>query len=112
MAIRRSRTRRAGRRRTRRAGRRRTRRGGLFGTPAKKKKRAWNASDVALGVFAAPVEGVRLLAGEGGGRRRSRRAGRRRRSRRAGYSRSRLRPRAYPKSRYGLSGGRRRSRRR
>ena len=58
--------------------------GGALFSGKKKKKRAWDASDVALGVFAAPLEGARLALGKGGrksrrGGKRSRRGGKRRR---------------------------------
>ena len=59
---------------------------GGAGVLGKKKKRAWDASDVALGVFAAPLEGARLALGKGGRNRRGGRKTRRggRKSRRGG----------------------------
>ena len=64
-----------------------TTKGGAFFSGKKKKKRPWDASDVALGVFAAPLEAGRLALGKGGhkrrrGGRKSRRGGRK--SRRGG----------------------------
>ena len=105
MVIRRTRNRRAGRRRTRRAGKRRTRRAGKRRT----RRGGLTVGEKALGLTALTgLPGIAYYGYE----KEKKKGGRRRRSHRAGYSRSRLRPRAYPKSRYGLSGGKRRSRRR
>ena len=57
-----------------------TKKGGALFSGKKKKKRAWDASDVVLGAVAAPVELGRLALGKGG--RKSRRGGKR--SRRGG----------------------------